>query len=398
MGFFSKLFHHFTEDEYDSDLDESAFLDDAPITYDRSKLRVHNDFERTRYVQNCLDQIADASKEIDTLKKEYSAVTSYLTDMEEVEALPEDLQKKLKAAATHIDETTQIREQYLKKENRMSDEQFAHMEQMEQEVEDGIQKLEEAEHYQKLIRSDLRRLDNERHANAYQKKELVKSLGNYRGMTVISFVFMLVLLAVLLALQILLELEVRIPIILTIGFAAVAMVLCFVKYGDAVREIEQREIDESRLIGLQNTVKIRYVNNTQLLDYLYMKFQVDDLEELRDLWSRYADEKKDRERYEDATKDVAYYQGELLDVLNGTRVKDPEVWLHRTKAILDNREMVEVRHKLLVRRQSLRTQLDYNQKVAKQALEEVKDLAATYPEYNGEILQMVQKREDLEDI
>ena len=157
MGFFSKLFHHFTEDEYDSDLDESAFLDDAPITYDRSKLRVHNEFERTRYVQNCLDQIADASKEIDTLKKEYSAVTSYLTDMEEVEALPEDLQKKLKAAATHINETTQIREQYLKKENRMSDEQFAHMEQMEQEVEDGLQKLEEAEHYQKLIRTQLYR-------------------------------------------------------------------------------------------------------------------------------------------------------------------------------------------------------------------------------------------------
>ena len=39
--------------------------------------------ERSRYVTDCLEQIAEASKELEMLQGEYGRVTAYLTDLEE---------------------------------------------------------------------------------------------------------------------------------------------------------------------------------------------------------------------------------------------------------------------------------------------------------------------------
>ena len=51
--------------------------------------QVNDKEQRGQYVRGCLEQIAEASKEVETLQFEYNMVTSYLKDMEEVEALPD---------------------------------------------------------------------------------------------------------------------------------------------------------------------------------------------------------------------------------------------------------------------------------------------------------------------
>ena len=52
--------------------------------------------------------------------------------------------------------------------------------------------------------------------------------------------------------------------------------------------------------------------------------------------------------------------------------------------------MVEIRHNLFLRRQSLRRRMDYNREVvAAKAKEEIKDLANSYPKYAREIMDMV---------
>ena len=66
------------------------------------------------------------------------------------------------------------------------------------------------------------------------------------------------------------------------------------------------------------------------------------------------------------------------------------IWLHQTQAILDKKEMVEIRHNLIIRRQSLRRRMDYNREViAGNAQAEIKDLVDKYPEYAKEILNIV---------
>ena len=65
--------------------------------------------------------------------------------------------------------------------------------------------------------------------------------------------------------------------------------------------------------------------------------------------------------------------------------------MNQVQAILDPREMVEIRHELILRRQALRQQLDYNHKLAQNAREEVVRVAQEYPQYRSEIMEMADR-------
>ena len=62
-------------------------------------------------------------------------------------------------------------------------------------------------------------------------------------------------------------------------------------------------------------------------------------------------------------------------------------------ALLDKREMVELRHGYILRRQSLREQIDYNDSLARSAKNEITGVAKAYPMYASEILEMTEKFE-----
>ena len=83
-----------------------------------------------------------------------------------------------------------------------------------------------------------------------------------------------------------------------------------------------------------------------------------------------------------------------MKILRKYQIKDPAIWLHQTEAILDHKEMVEIRHGLIIRRQSLRRRMDYNKDmVAGGAQKEIKELVNRYPEYGKEIIETVEKYE-----
>ena len=59
-------------------------------------------------------------------------------------------------------------------------------------------------------------------------------------------------------------------------------------------------------------------------------------------------------------EELARLKTNLETLIAGYGVKDVNIWTCQTKALLDNREMVEVRHGLNTRRQKLRNQIVYN--------------------------------------
>ena len=76
-------------------------------------------------------------------------------------------------------------------------------------------------------------------------------------------------------------------------------------------------------------------------------------------------------------------------------VNGPAIWLHQTEAILDHKEMVEIRHNLIIRRQSLRRRMDYNKEVvAGSSQKEIKELVEKYPQYAKEIMKTVEEYEE----
>lgn len=386
MGLIKKLLHlkkRTYEPEYETG-------DWNEIVYNRDDLQIKDRNQRREYVKGCLEQIAEASRELENLQFEYNMVTSYLKDMEEIEALPPEEKAALEDSARKIEALELQQSGYKERKNRMSEEKFRQMERLEDDVQEGLEKLTQAEDYQELIKRDLRKLDGEKQAYFFRKRELQRVIEDTRSMTIVCTVALVACILILLVLQFGFRMNTKLGYLAAAAVGAAVITVIFTKHNDGVRELSQVENGIGRIIRLQNTVKIRYVNNTHLLDYLYMKYNVSSAGELGKSWQQYIEEKEERKSYQDAERELDLCQKELLHVLRRYQVQDPMIWLHQTQAILDKKEMVEIRHNLIIRRQSLRRRMDYNREViAGNAQAEIKDLVDKYPEYAKEILNIV---------
>jgi hypothetical protein len=386
MGFFKNLFFGRKKEYEEQSYDEENGQIDSEVINMRDKE------ERRRYVDNCLEQIEEASRELEQLTEEYNLVTTYLTDMEEIEALPEQEREQLRQQAQKIVELSQSRENYLSRKDRMRESDYNRMQRMENEVQEGYRKLKNAEDYQALIRQDLQRLDRERNSCQFQQKQWRATVENTRGMAIICLVAVALCLGMLAVLQLGFGMDTQIGYLITAGAAAIAITLIYAKHLDAKAEVKRTSKTLNRLILLQNKVKIRYINNTNLLEYLRLKYEVERADELNDLWNRYVKEKEEREALELAEDDLAFYNKEMLRTLYHYQLQIPDIWPGQALALVDNREMVEIRHGLIQQRQSLRKRMEYNQGLAENAKQIIKEVAHDYPQDADEILKKVSDR------
>ncbi len=390
MGLLSRLFKRrekIQEPEYElEEWDEAS--------YGKEDFQIDDQGQREQYVRECLEQIAEASKEVDNLQFEYNMVTSYLKDMEEVESLPDKDKARVKELAKKLDSLEKQQSGYKERAKRLSDEKYRQMERMEEEAQEGYDKLREAEDQQDLIRRDLRRLEGEKNAYLFRRSELQRLLADTRTMTVICIVAMIVCILLLLVLQYGFQMNAKFGYLAVAAIGAVAITLIFIKHGDAVKELARVENGIGRIIKLHNAAKIRYVNNTRLLEYLYLKYNVSSAGEFGKDWERYQQEKEERLSFQQTEKELDESQKELIRILRKHHVEDPMIWLHQTAALLDKKEMVEMRHNLIIRRQSLRRRMDYNKEVmAGKAQSEIRELVENHPEYAREVLGAVEEFE-----
>ena len=348
---------------------------------------------RDKYVRSLVEKMRDASQNLDELSAEYNLVTGYLTDMEEIEALPESERKLIDEYAGKIARLDRERDVFQGKAAYLTEEEYRRIERMQSEVTEGIAKLKEAEKYQKVVKRDLKKLDGERRAYDYRKNEVLTGMQNMRGVTKICVISLIICFVMLAVLQFAFAMEVKIGYLILVGITAIYLTFLFVRQTDANKELERIEVSTNKLILLQNRVKIRFVNNVNLLDYLYLKYQVSSAANLEDTWNRYQKERAEREHYMKTIADLDYYQKELVNTLKRYRLRDPYIWSHQAEALVDHKEMVEIRHGLIVRRQNLRKQMDYNRENAVTAQSELKALIESHPIYAQGILSIVSEYE-----
>ena len=390
------LFDIFRDNDRRSDWAEETKLQDwNDIVYTRKDVDIDDPVQRREYIGSCLAQMQEASRELEALEMEYNDVTSHLRDMEEIDALPPEQRAEINECAKKILESQEQQEKFDRRKSRMTDAEFDHMERLQSGAKEGAKKLAEAEEYQKKIKSDLKRLDSEREAYIYQEDDILTAVENDRKLIIAISIALVVVIIFLLILQFGLGLNVVYGYMVIVLLSAVAVTYLYFHQTSAASELKVVTKSISRIIMLQNQVKIRYVNNTNLIDYLCLKYGVNTSKELTDMYGKYLQERNERAKAQDARRLLDSNQKDLVYMLRHFRVKDPDIWIHQVEALLDHNEEVEIRHSLNVQRQSLRKRMEYNRDiVAGNAKAEIEDMARQYPKYTQEILDMVSRYED----
>lgn len=333
------------------------------------------------------EQVDELKRQIGVSQKEYEAVTSYLTDMQKIDRMEPASRQALNDAARNIINLTKERVKYQNSSDRVPMQQYRAMERYEKEIPDALKNIYEQEQYQEMIHSDLRQLDGERAVIEYEKesagdkKIFLKNLAVGGGFLVV-FLFL-----VLLALNLATGADMLLPMLMVLALAAGLVAYITVTAGRCGRILHESDYKLNRVIQLTNKVKIKLVNCTNALDYIYEKYQVESYRELTEIWERYVRTRDEERRYKKSTELLEHYNRELLNALYGEEVKDAEIWLYQAEALLDEKEMVEVRHHLNIRRQKIRERLEFNNEQLVMCREELSQIA----EGNGAYADLVEE-------
>ena len=313
-----------------------------------------------KYIIDCCGQIAEAGKELEEEQAEYRIITDYLNDIELLENLPDEEMTEIRSVAESIENLNHLRDKYKNSEKKISDAQFVQMQREEELIPNAIKRLRDNETYQDAVKKDMNYLEGEKTEWHYNKFELIRQQKLLKNLSFILFALFLVSVVVLLVLQTGFYEDISYIWTIVIFMAAVSGFLILMKMSSNQTEIKQSEVNMNYAIVLLNKVKFKYVNVTNAVEYAREKYNVKNAYEFNYLWEQYLNEVREREKFRQTNEDLEYFNGKLVRLLNRYRMYDARVWVNQSSALIDKKEMVEVKHNLIVRRQKLRARMEYN--------------------------------------
>lgn len=393
MGIFDRFKKKKITEEEQLIQDIDSVLEDKSLTLD--DINIKNKEQRDEYVKYCCDQIKIARQELSDAKQEYNLVTSYLSDMQQIEELPINNKAEVVDLAKEIVELNNERKSYQSTSAKITDLQYSQIEANEEDIPDVLKDLEEREKEQALIKQDLNYLESEKTSLVFVRKDTVRSQKNMKALAIITLFTMIITFLMLFILQIVFAMMVSIGYTAVVFVGAIASTAIFVKIRYNVIELKKYELKINRAIGLLNSTKIKYVNATNALDYIYNKYSVGSSRELSFIWEQYLSAKAESQKYKMNTADLDYHNRQLISILTRYNINTPSIWVHQALALIDNVEMVEVRHNLIVRRQNIRKKVEQTTQVIKTAKNDITKIASNNPEYMDEIVDVIKSVEEI---
>lgn len=311
------------------------------------------------YVINICEQMIDISREMDDVRREYDIVTAYLNDIQIVEGLEGEQKAQLIEISTQVSKLINTRNEYLNAGKKISDETFHQMQELENEVPAIIRRLKDNEVYLDTIKRDLNRLAAEKIEWSVLRHERQEEQESLRRMSKIVLVVFGIFAVLLTGVSIVMEWE-ALPMFILAFMATLAATYILIRMQECAKDIKQCDVNQNYAIVLENRVKIKYVNTKNAVDYTCNRFRVNNSRELTYNYEQYQEVCKEREKLKNVNEDLDYFNNRLVRILRGLNLYDAKIWLNYANAVIDPKEMVELKHEYFTRRQSLRNRIEYN--------------------------------------
>ena len=352
-------------------MEQEMLTQDKPVTTDA-----------IRFVRNNCEAIAENERQIAEAKKEYEKVTSYLTDIQRIDMAMEDEYREIKDICKSILTLTQERSKYKNRNLTISDAQMRKFEPFEDELVDEIKKMYNAQAYQDAIEGDIKNLKKEKDSLYSQRKEIIAKQNALKGMTKVLAVLIISLIVLLIVIYYATKTDMTLPYLGVVALAGVSAAMLVFESSKNRRDIILVERKINKAITLLNKVKIKYINNINVLDYNCNKFGVKNAKDFEEKWNEYCKMREYEKKFRENTEMLNANNENLVIMLKELGVKDADIWISRCEAIVDSREMVEIRHELNQRRQMLRERIENNEKLKEGIISQLDAIINAHPEIN----------------
>ena len=351
-------------------------------TLENVNLSYFSEPDMIEYIRGQCEVMEDATHHIDEVMVEYNNITEHFKDIELFENAPEVLKQQIAYLAEKVDNLTVDRRIVKSGEAKLSNNAYHRMETYEEEIPKMIEYIASEEEYYDALKNDLRMLEGEQMSLRMEARSLKKRQINIRQSCIIMLACFAVVYCVFLVATIASENQMNILVFFIVTVIGAAMALgSFALMRYTRREVAVTEIKLNKATNLLNKTKIKFVNTSNVLDYEYTKFRVNDADELSRKYQCYLEMKAEQQEILRMTASLNEAENDLLGKLNKLGMNDSLVWLSQAKALYNHNEMVEIRHDLSVGRQKIREQIEYNEKRIQSSKTNIKRIMDKYPQY-----------------
>lgn len=388
MGLFRRLFGKRKQGEAKEEVQAPV---EVKREMKRTSVRLTTQTERLGYIKDNCELVIESGRQIEEAKAEYQAVTSYLTDMQKIDLIPLEQRGILEDAARNIYNLTKERNKLQNRSSILNDRQYRLFDRYEMQIPKELPALKDAERYQAVIQQDIAHLEQERQSLDDEQEEIINKQAFLKGIAITTSVIVALLFLLFGIMSFYSESNFTLPFLMTVLMGMVAALYIFMEARKNVSDIRMVQLKQNRQIMLMNKVKIKSVNNRNYLEYTYSKYQAENYAQLRIYWEEYVRLKDEERRYQKNTDLLEFYNNELIRELKKFGIADAEIWIFQSTAILDSKEMVEVRHRLNVRRQKLRERIDLNARQKEDAIDSIRTTIRTYPDCEEEAEKLLRR-------
>ncbi len=311
-------------------------------------------------VVDMCETLVEAAREFEDARKEYDIVTACLNDTVLIDEIPQTDKKLLVEAAGNVALLNRQRDEFLKTEKKISDSQFAQMQEMERDIPKNIRRFEQNEKNLEVVNRDLKYLEGVKTVWEITREDSQNEQKQLRKMSVLIICLFAVIVVLCLVLRFTIEFDTSLILLIGAFLAVLFAAYVFLRYQSCSREIRKADLNRNNAIAMENRVKIKYVNIKNAVDYSCEKYHVRNSKELNYVYELYMEAVREREKFRKTNDDLEYNNRNMLAILDRYGLYDSRVWLNYANAIVDSREMVELKHDLISRRQKLRSRMEYN--------------------------------------
>ncbi len=357
----------------------SPIMDDEK-SKSRISPRLESPSDRIVYIKEHCELYQESNQQIEEAKAEYQAVTSYLTDMQKIDLIPLEQRGVMEDAARNIYNLTKERYKQHNKSTNISDKHYRLFEHYELQIPKELPSMRDAEKFKAVIEQDIEHLDKEREKLDEEQEDILSKQAFLKGIAVVASLVVIGLFIMFVVISSNSETDFTLPFLLTVLMGMIIAIVIFLEARKNISSNRYLYLKQNRQILLMNKVKIKAVNNRNYLEYTYNKYMVDSYEQLKAHWEEFVKLKDESRRYQKSTDLLEYYNKLLIQELKKFMINDAEIWIFQSNAILERKEMADVRHRLNIRRQKLRERIDLNTLQKEKAEKAITKTMREYPD------------------
>lgn len=368
--------------------EESDYYDREEEVYLRDRA------EKLLFVEDCCEEILEASKRSADAKKEYKAVNGYLEDIRIITELEEKKKEDLVYHTTRIINLKKDKEAYRSYGTKIPEAKYNYIQANENQLPNILKELHDDENYLQSLKTDLNNIEGEKAGLLYERKDYERKMKYVRntgaGMSIVAAV----VLCIMFYFHLNSDYDFTIGIFAVTAILAGILAVLVVMYQNFVRGIKLTERKINKAIGLLNKYRLLYVNMKNRVDYTYKKIGIHSSYELNNYWRQYLIAKKEQQVYGKMSDELYKEQQQFNDLIHSLHLYDESVWGFQMEAIVNDGAMKEIQDNLNRRKKGLRKTMDYNKKRSDKCKQKVKNLIKNEPALAPEILKIVEEKEN----